>query len=269
MLSKNEKQYSWNAEDYAKNSSAQQEWARELITKLKLKGHESVLDIGCGDGKTTAEIAGHLSDGRIIGIDNSKDMVNLSNSSFPKEKYPNLSFMCLDARDLIFEERFHVIFSNAVLHWVKDHNPVLAGIRKGLKKNGRILLQMGGKGNAEAIVSTLETILSENKWHGYFPGFHFPYRFHDKDEYKKLLDENGLTPLRVELIPKLMSYDNKKGLAGWLRTTWLPYTERVPDSLREDFVNWIVDKYVERHPLDKEGKVHVNMVRLEVEATKN
>jgi len=269
MPAKKEKQYDWNAEDYARNSSVQKEWARELIPKLKLRGYESILDIGCGDGKITAEIAGHLPGGNIIGIDSSKEMIELSNSNFSKEEYPNLSFICLDARNLNFRERFHIIFSNAVLHWVKDHNPVLAGIKNSLKKQGRILLQMGGKGNAEEIISTLEMIFSENKWCRYFSGFDFPYRFYDKDEYKKLLNEHGITPLRVELIPKLMSYDNKEGLAGWVRTTWLPYTERVPDSFREEFVNLIVEKYIENNPLDNKGRVHVNMVRLEVEAVKN
>ncbi len=65
---KQENRYTWNAEDYAKHSSAQQDWAKELISKLKLDGYESVLDIGCGDGKITAEIANQLSDGNILGV---------------------------------------------------------------------------------------------------------------------------------------------------------------------------------------------------------
>ena len=66
-----------------------------------------------------------------------------------------------------------------------------------------------------------------------------------------------------------MSYDNEEGLAGWIRTTWLPYTERVPRTFKEEFINLITEKYIENHPVDNNGKVHVNMVRLEVEAVKN
>lgn len=47
----------WNAQDYARNSSAQRLWANELIDKLKLRGDETVLDLGSGDGKITAELA--------------------------------------------------------------------------------------------------------------------------------------------------------------------------------------------------------------------
>ena len=102
----------------------------------------------------------------------------------------------------------------------------------------------------------------------FFSGFEFPYGFYDPEEYKSCLKKTDLSPLRVELIPKVMSYDDIKGLAGWIRTTWLPYTQRVPDNKKEAFIKEIVDTYIEEYPLDKDGKVHVNMVRLEVEALK-
>lgn len=63
-----------------------------------------------------------------------------------------------------------------------------------------------------------------------------------------------------------MIQKGKEGLAAWIRTTWLPYTQRVPEELREEFIEELVDKYVENHPLDDEGYVHVPMMRLEVEA---
>lgn len=67
--------YTWNALDYAKHSSAQQTWAREMIRKLSLKGDDRVLDVGCGDGKVTAEIAGLLPHGSVVGIDSSEAMI--------------------------------------------------------------------------------------------------------------------------------------------------------------------------------------------------
>ena len=74
--------YAWDAKDYAKNSQNQFQWAQELIPKLKLRGNESLLDIGCGDGRITAEIAKCLPDGKAIGIDNSAQMINLAQSNF-------------------------------------------------------------------------------------------------------------------------------------------------------------------------------------------
>jgi len=267
MKSKN--QYSWNAADYAKHSSVQQTWARELISKLKLKGHESVLDVGCGDGKVSAEIARYLPNGNVLGVDSSNDMIELACADFPQQQHPNLSFQLADARYLPFREQFDIVFSNAALHWIKNHDPVISGIQNSLKPGGRILLQMGGKGNADSIFSASESILSKDEWHGFFTGFKFPYGFYDPEEYMSYLEKRALIPVRVELIPKVMSYDDKEGLAAWIRTTWLPYTQRVPDDKREAFIEQIVDEYVGNHPFDHYGKVHVNMVRLEVEAIKS
>ncbi len=266
---KKKNSYTWNAEDYAKHSSAQQDWARELIAKLRLNGDESVLDIGCGDGKITAEIAHQLSDGKVLGVDSSKDMIELACKNFPIEKHPNLSFKLVDAKHLPFKEQFDIVFSNAALHWIKNHKPVISGIKNSLKPNGRMLLQMGGKGNAESVISILETIIAEKKWNRYFSGFEFPYGFHEPEKYELWLKEADLNPIRVELIPKDMSYKDKNGLAGWIRTTWLPYTDRVPAHRRKEFITLLVEKYIEKYPLDSKGNIHVNMIRLEVEAIKN
>jgi trans-aconitate 2-methyltransferase len=261
-----QKQYDWNAEDYAKHSAAQHGWARELIAKLKLKGDESVLDIGCGHGTVTAEIASRLPVGSVVGIDSSSDMIALARDNFPRKIHPNLSFQCADARSLPFSDQFDIVFSNAALHWLKDHRPVISGIKRSLKANGKILLQMGGKGNAQEIISTMGTFLSESEWGTYFSDFEFPFGFYDAHKYTLWLQAAGLDPVRAELIPKDMCYDSKEGLIGWMRTTWLPYTERIPVHRREEFISQFVDQYIQKHPSPIPGQVVVKMVRLEVEA---
>lgn len=263
------KKYNWDAKAYAKHSSAQQIWARELISKLQLKGSESILDIGCGDGKITAEISAQLPGGDVVGVDSSPDMITLARKHFPQSRHPNLSFELVDANHLLFKEQFDIVFSNAALHWIKNHKPVISGIQNSLKPTGRVFLQMGGKGNAEEIISVLDTLIDKKEWCSYFVDFGFPYGFYRPDEYVQWLQDAKLTPIRVELIPKDMSYENKDGLAGWIRTTWLPYTDQIPANLREEFISQVVDKYVENFPLDTEECVHVAMVRLEVEAQKD
>jgi trans-aconitate 2-methyltransferase len=157
--------YNWNAEDYEKHSQSQQQWARELTGKLSLKGGEDVLDLGCGDGKVTAEIARALRNGTVIGVDNSESMIRLATKRYPTSVYANLSFKVMDASNLTFEGCFDVIFSNAALHWVKNHKPLVEGLYKYLKPGGKILLQMGGRGNARHIVSVLTEIQSLPAWH--------------------------------------------------------------------------------------------------------
>jgi trans-aconitate 2-methyltransferase len=268
-MTKQPKNYVWNAEDYAKHSSSQYTWAKELIPKLKLTGNEALLDIGCGDGKVTAALAKCLPKGYVIGVDASEDMINLARHTFPQEAYPNLSFQRMDARSLTFNGIFDRVFSNATLHWIIDHKPVLHGVQRSLKSGGRLLFQMGGKGNAQEVLSILDVLLKEEPWVKFFSGFSFPYGFYTPEEYTAWLLEAKLKPERAGLLQKDMRLLGKAGLAGWIRTTWLPYTERLPNEFREAFIEKIVNTYLESHPLDAAGVAHVCMVRLEVEASKS
>ena len=258
----------WNATDYNKSSAAQQQWAEELIAKLFLRGNERVLDIGCGDGKVTAAIAISVPDGSVVGVDNSADMIRFARDHFPEEHYPGLSFIQMDAQCLAFDEEFDVVFSNAALHWISDHRCVLTGIRNCLLPGGRMLIQMGGKGNAAAVLEIFEEIQYDPLWKPYFAGFSFSYGFFGAEEYRQWLGEADLHPVRVELIRKDMTYPARDEFAGWIRTTWLPYLQRIPENLRVSFINDIVDQYLTRYPADREGIIHIGMVRLEVEAVK-
>jgi trans-aconitate 2-methyltransferase len=261
--------YNWNAEDYQQNSAAQQQWACELIAKLALSGSEYVLDLGCGDGKVTAEIADWVPHGTVIGIDNSSSMIALARQQYPARRYPNLTFELMDARELGFENQFDVVFSNAVLHWIKDHRLVVEGLFKSLKPKGKILLQMGAKDGVSLYLSVLDQIMLLPEWKSYFQNFEFPYGFMGVEEHEVMLLAAGFQIQRVELIAKDALHANKEKFKGWIRTTWLPYTERVPEGEREQFIELIATKYLEKKPPDADGRVHVPMVRLEVEAEKS
>jgi trans-aconitate 2-methyltransferase len=261
--------YDWNADDYAKHSTAQQEWARELIAKLHLQGGESILDIGCGDGKVSAEIATAVPTGSVLGVDNSRSMVKLAQNKYPVDQVPNLNFQMADARNLPFKGQFEIVFSNAALHWVRNHAPVLDGIYRSLGPEGRILLQMGGRGNAAVIIGVLKDVINTTRWARYFTSFEFPYGFHDAGEYKSWLKQLGFHSIRAELIDKDMTHMGLSKLVGWIRTTWLPYTQRIPENRREAFIEELACNYTNKYPQDKKGTIHVHMVRLEVEAIKS
>jgi trans-aconitate methyltransferase len=260
------KPYNWDSADYAKYSSAQYQWAQELIGKLRLQGTELLLDIGCGDGKASVALASRLPNGKVTGIDNSESMISLAKKRFPQSKYNNLTFCLMDATRLTFENQFDVAFSNATLHWVKDHLAVLKGVKKSLKKSGRLLFQMGGTGNAQDIIEVMNVLINKDSWKSYFKNYSFPYGFYGPEDYHGWFTQVGMKPIRLELIPKDMRHKGKDGLAGWIRTTWLPFTQRIPSHLRDRFITEVVDFYVQCFPADNQGDVHVKMIRLEVEA---
>lgn len=261
-------EFCWDARAYHTSSSVQEQWAEELILKLALRSDEQVLDIGCGDGKVTAALAGAVPGGRVIDIDCSPDMIRFARERFSPAEYPNLAFVEMDARNLNFLQEFDVIFSNAALHWIPNHGPVLAGVNRSLHHGGRMLVQMGGKGNAAQVFEVLYVLMQEERWSRFFADFPFPYSFFTPDDYRGFLDSAGLRPVRVELIPKDMAYRTHADFSSWIRTTWLPYLARLPEGLRQEFIDALIDRYMEVYPVDPDGIIHIGMVRLEVEAVK-
>jgi len=202
----------------------------------------------------------------VLGIDLSEDMVRLASEQFPSAKYPNLSFLRMDATAIRLSERFDIAFSNAALHWVENHIAVLRGVHACLKSGGKILFQMGGCGNATEVFGAIKKILQHPRWQRYYEDFTPPYHFYGPEEYEAWLLESCFRPVRVELVPKDMQHHGAKGLMGWLRTTWFPYTDRLPVELRDAFLTEVVEAYTAAHPIDALGNTHVKMVRLEVEA---
>ncbi|MFZ2456483.1 MAG: methyltransferase domain-containing protein [Candidatus Altiarchaeia archaeon] len=253
----------WDPRDYEKSSSAQETWAKELIKKLRLKGDERILDIGCGDGKVSAQLAKNVPEGSVTGVDLSADML-----AYAVTKYidvPNLGFEAGDASRLKYDREFDYVVSFACLHWIREHVPVLQGIRRSLRSNGRIMLQFGGKGNAAELIKAADDVIAAD-WKEYFQDYTFPWAFYSPGEYRVFLKQAGLKAIRVELIPKDREDAGHEGLASFIRTTWHPYTDRVPEKMRKEFIDAIAEEYIRRNPMDSKGMVHIPMMRLEVEA---
>lgn len=258
----------WNAADYAANSVVQQTWARELIAQLRLRGDERVLDVGCGDGKVSAEIAQAVPRGSVVGIDASPEMIKFARAAFPTGRIPNLEFQVMDARNIRFGRKFDLVFSNAALHWVDDHRAFLHGAAECLRSGGRLVVSCGGKGNAQDVFIALRPEMRLKRWRGFFRKLEKPYFFYSPADYDKWLPRFGFKTNRIKLSPKDAGYNGRDRFAAWLRTTWLPYTQRVPEDSREEFIAAVTDRYLAKHPPDAAGSVHVRMVRLEIDAVK-
>ena len=114
---------------------------------------------------------------------------------------PILFFYQMDATEISIREPFNVAFSNAALHWVKDHKTVLVCL-KNLHRNAKILLQMGGYGNARDVLAAVDQVTTSENRQKYFDNFVFPYRFCNISDYEKWLPETGFQAQRIELIEK-------------------------------------------------------------------
>ena len=139
---------------------------------------------------------------------------------------------------------FDIVFSNAALHWIADHRPVLRGISRALKAGGRALLQMGGRGNAADVLAIVNAVIRQPAWQSYFTDFTFSQGFYGPEDYQPWLHSAGLSARHVELIPKDMTHGSVDAFAGWLRTTWVPWIHAVPEDRRTAFIDELVASYV-------------------------
>ncbi len=258
--------YTWNPEDYAQHSKSQETWARELLTQIDLRPTDIVLDIGCGDGRTTAVIARSVPQGYVIGIDLSANMI--AHATTQHSQTNNLRFTRADAAALPFTSEFTVVFSNATLHWLPDQRAAVQGIARALRPQGRAIAQLGGQGNVAEVIASFEQVASSRRWRTVTTLGDSPYHFHAATAYETWLQEAGMEIQECRLIPKDMIHDNIQAFVGWLRTAWHPYTAGVPDEMRDAFLHDVATDYLTRHTPDHQGRVHVATVRLQFRARK-
>src|SRR5262249_15935793 len=155
---------------------ALQQWlAEKSLHRLPLDGDERVLDLGCGDGKITVEIARRVPRGSVVGVDASHAMIAFAAQKFPATTYANLTFRGADAAPLPFAEEFGVVGSLNWVDWVRDQAAALRGIRLALVPSGRSHLRFVPRGARKSLEGVIEDTRCAPAWAAYFPDYQPPY----------------------------------------------------------------------------------------------
>lgn len=153
----------WHASDYHSQSGLQHAMAQEQLARLSLEGGERVLDVGCGDGKVSAEIAVRVPRGAVLGVDPSRNMIDFASSRFGPA-FTNLTFEVADARRLHYPGEFDLVVSFNALHWVREQDQALGSIRAALKPTGRALLRFVPNGPRRCLEDVIEEIRDRPCW---------------------------------------------------------------------------------------------------------
>src|SRR5262249_55030871 len=160
----------WNAGEYNRHSSLQAALAEEQLGRLTLSGAERVLDVGCGDGKITAEIAARVPRGSVLGVDPSHNMIAFAARHFAPTR-PNLRFEVADVRRLTYREEFDRVVSFNALHWVPEQGAALRSICTALVGAGQALLRLVPAGRRKSLEDVIEDVRRSARWAGSFTGF--------------------------------------------------------------------------------------------------
>jgi trans-aconitate methyltransferase len=212
----------WDSSLYDDRHSFVWKKVGDLIDLLDPRPGERILDLGCGTGHLTSQIAARGAD--VTGLDASLSMVAQARQNYPKAR-----FVLADARTFQFDEPFDAVFSNAALHWVPEAAPVVASIARALKPGGRFVLEMGGRGNIARIVGVLTAALldagypARNPW--YFPS---------AGEYASLLEAHGFEVRSLWTIERWNKLEHpEKGLREWLEMFAGVWFEGIPGKARD------------------------------------
>lgn len=248
----------WNTNLYDNKHAYVFQYGEEVVDLLSPKKNEKILDIGCGTGYLTHKIA--QSGAHVIGIDNSKEMIYKAKSLFP-----SILFDLKDARDYEYEEQFDGIFSNATLHWIFEKERVITQMYNCLKKNGRLAVEFGGKGNIQNIITALKNVfLAEGlKENAAIDFFYFP----SLGEYTSLLEKIGFRIIFASHFDReTQLFDKENGVKEWLQM----FGSQFFVGLSEDQITLILDKTQElvRSTNYKNGFWYADYVRLRISAIK-
>ncbi|MDR9857254.1 methyltransferase domain-containing protein [Paenibacillus sp. VCA1] len=248
----------WKPLDYDRKLGFVSEYGKDLLSLLNPQKHETILDLGCGTGDLTSEIA--ASGAEVIGLDASSAMIERA-----RAKYPEISFRTGDAQRFDTDRLYDAVFSNAALHWMKNAENAAQSVIQALKPGGRFVAEFGGAGNVGAIVRAIVGVLTRD--YGIDAAARNPWYFPTPAEYAALLERQGfIVRLLVYFDRPTKLPDGQKGMLSWLSQFGGPFFAGLTAEQIGDACGKISREVL--GSLWKDGAVYADYKRLRVVAEK-
>jgi trans-aconitate methyltransferase len=218
----------WNADLYDEKHSFVFKYGENLLELLNPQAGEYILDLGCGTGYLTQQIQDQGA--KVKGTDSSPEMIRQA-----KVNYPDIDFAVEDATNFTTAEKYDAVFSNAVLHWIKNADAMMKHVYDSLKPGGRFVVEMGGKGNVQHLIAATRQVLRE---HGYAKQAETQvWYFPSLGEYTTKLEAHGFrVTFAAHFDRKTPLQDGDQGVAKWI-TMFAPlYLAGVPQAEKEQML---------------------------------
>jgi trans-aconitate 2-methyltransferase len=242
----------WDASTYQRVALPHEDWARAVLDRLGLEGGETVLDAGCGAGRTTAIVIEQVPDGRVIAVDGSPSMVE----KVKEVLRPQDTAIVSDLTKLELDEQVDAVFSTAVFHWIRNHDALFARMRAALRDGGRFAAQCGGEGNIDAFRRAGEEVAAREPYAAHLSEQQV-WKYAGPEETEERLRGAGFTDVRCWLEPWPVHPPEPFAFA---KTVCLgSYVADLPEELRDPFVTDVL--------ATQEEPLRLDYVRLNIEAT--
>lgn len=252
-----------HASAYRKNSDMQWQLAIDNLKGFHFEKTDSVLDVGCGDGKITHYVAEKVPHGKIIGLDISEKMIAEASSLFQKD---HLSFMVGSAVELPFKNQFDKLISFNTLHWVIEQEKALQSMQSSLKEGGTALLIVPGH-FPNNIGLLAEKLIYSEKWASHFPSFKPQRAYFTAEEYMDLINESGFQIETFKVLKGAASYQDRAALTAWI-SPLLNFANHLPEDLRTEFLEEITDEMLLVDPPAPDGTIKTRYIMFRIIAKK-
>ena len=224
----------WDAKKYDSVKAPQVDAGRELIALANVRETDSILDLGCGTGKLTFELARLAMKGTVTGIDTSGEMLDEARKRCNSCK--NVSLKQFPAQSIKFTGEFDLVFSNSAVHWIREQQLVAGLIYKSLKDRGRIAFQLPAKDFCTEFFEYTGNAIDSLDIGEFYKNWETPWYFPSKNEYKSILNNAGFGNINVYYRDYVLVFDNINEVIGWWCSAGLrPFLERLPEKEQEHF----------------------------------
>jgi trans-aconitate 2-methyltransferase len=234
----------WDAATYERVSGPQAEWAERVIDRLELAGDETVLDAGCGSGRVTRLLLDHLPRGHVVAVDGAPSMVEHAREALRDRA----TVIHSDLQELVLDEPVDAVFSNAVFHWVPDHDLLFRRMHDALKPGGRMSAQCGGAGNVQGFHGVAGAIGARQPFAPYFEDWAGPWNFAGPEETRERLERAGFGQIETWLQPWPVHPEEPR---AFVQTVCLAnHLARLPEDLHDAYLDAVTEGMGERPTLD-------------------
>ena len=239
----------WNSAVYHRLSGPQVSWGKRVLSRLRLRGDEVVLDAGCGTGRLTADLLEALPQGRVIGIDQSQNMLNSARGHLAKFE-ARVGLVACDLLHLPFGAVFEGIVSTAAFHWVLDHNRLFANLHSVLMPGGWLEAQCGGGPNLEQLRRRADALAATPKFAPYFAGFREPWLYQDAEGAAATLRRAGFVDVETSVEAAATVLDDAAHYREFVRNIILRrHLENLPtEQQRSEFMTMMTDQAAQDDP---------------------
>ncbi|KAK4909791.1 hypothetical protein LTR49_021460 [Elasticomyces elasticus] len=269
----------WSAEKYSSAASFVPQLTTTVLSYLDVQPNDRVLDIGCGDGQISIQIATTASSGQVLGLDASQSFVSTASEKYASKNctYKLQDCTRIDECSDAIDGSWDKVFSNAALHWIL-RNPdtrvaVFRDAHKALKSGGKLVFEMGGKGNVGEIQAAFISALSHAGLSIDKARAANPWFFPSVDWMSKTLSDVGFEVEKCELEYRPTkcnpeTTDGSGGLVGWLRLMGAQFLEAVSEDKREAVLKEVSETLETVVTREEDGSKWLGYTRLRAVARK-